>query len=376
MKKRKTVIKLGQDQTERPAQISTQVQQGNGQAGYRKMSDPTSSPSVQGYNIQSRKQSTPNDFGRPNVGMRRPSLSEITASPIYDTNYVAQVAPNMEPALGPGSYYADTSYGRSRRKGSNEADFFQQSRANNNRSRQGSNPFPDEVEYQQQQQRGNGNRSRQGSNSDERFDAPFRARQGSIPYVEYGPPDRYPPPGNSEYRGQDRRRAGSFDRNASTSQPIPYSNGPQRQQSISNPNSPRRTPAVNSQRQRYPTTEEVFRPDDRYRGNRPANMAFFPSRGDIIEPVDLGFRTPNQRRPSAESNQSRPSYDEGDRVYRGERDRTKTPIPGEYQQPIVGPSSRPMKQQRPVNTESKRVDELGAFLSNVLADCEDFLGKC
>jgi hypothetical protein len=382
MKKRRTVIKH-----QHVAQISTEQTQVPNQI--RKMSNP-SSPSAQLYDNQPRKQSTPNEFGRPNNGTRRPSLTDLVSTPVYEPNYVAQVALNMEPALGPGSYYADSLYSRQRRRGSDSDN----QRGNGNRSRQGSNPFPDE--------RFDGPvRSRQGSiaNSDDRLgqsspqtsfdyrnpatrpsprknsseDGYYRARKPSAPdnRTQQASP-QYIAPGSSypeylltpqplqfydDYRGEDRR-TGSIDR---TAQPH------QRQPSFSTPNSPRRGPPGNTPRQRFATTEEV-RQDDRYR-TRPVALQ---SRSDEL--TDGGRLS--QRRPS-EVYQRRPSW-EDDRGYR-EGVRSKTPN-NEYQSVsarVPAKTVRPHEVRRGDGTlESRRVDEgsLGEFLSNVLADCEDFLG--
>ncbi|KAJ3361608.1 hypothetical protein HDU91_003844 [Kappamyces sp. JEL0680] len=211
MKKRKTVIKMGQDDPVAAAQ--------RGPGNQRR-------PSATGEGGL---------FPRPVVGMRRPSVGDTVSSGLtfssgarqdyYDPTYRPEVVPNMDPIPGPNSYYADTSYGR-RRKGSQDSSFDQtqlflpnspRSRqdtggAVGGRGRQGSVPFAGEAAYE--------SRSRQGSLAegyDGRYQQPqqspiyARSRKGSAepPYSATSSP-------NAPYPPFPEGQSGAFD-------PSPYS---------------------------------------------------------------------------------------------------------------------------------------------------------
>lgn len=197
-----------------------------------------------------------------------------------------------------------------------------------------------------------------------------------------------------------RSRAGSIDRGFASSYHSSDSRVPPRQQNTSNLNSPRRPSQKgplyqpsqpNGQRQRYPTSEEVYRPDDR--STRPGNLPTTPnrsqnyitSRQDSSDPLQgrMESRRPSQekttsgRRPSEESVLGR-STD----MFR-EPSRSKTPtIVSEYSYPQARgkPTEIPVRTKTPQlahQDESKKIDDLGTSLQNsfYLAMKRRFKGK-
>lgn len=386
----------------------------------RKVSNDSNNPDVVGPSGYSSSSPPPNQSRRPNVDFRarqgsvpinyqqqqQENSSDAVRTRQFSDGYPEQSRP----------YFSDPRFSGPRtRKASadSQMEYIESSsntRMGNIRPRKTSADANINPNAKYMQQQGGGLNTESTS-----FDYSSRQRKDSLDHQE-GPP-----------MGYQRSRTGSMERNIQSSR---YNNNEFNPQGGSgaapmtarpqpgggnagmyNNNSPRRPsqkspPQPINQRPRYP--DEMFLASQRSppkpgQINRPVQYLSDQDQGSRPQLVRSEGRRPSleygsdssNRRPSDDPSTTSSSSYRGGGGYRSDASdsqirpaRTKTPNPGEYRKTptnasgSVGSASsgsadyyRQKPSQNRLVQDSKKVDELGEFLQNVLADCEDFLDE-